>query len=169
MRCREVREGNRFCLRNAYLLGEYLRKTVDEERLPRCLPMQRLNHLWREGLPDFIGILSKEFLHLRRCEIPQMELVLDVERRDSPVIVELRDALDADDADAVRARCREILGEVDVTKGMQEPWERVAGDAIKLVNDKHHPLSIQQTPQFFEEFEQRELIAVRRLVLQKTG
>ena len=52
---------------------------------------------------------------------------------------------------------------------MQEPWERVAGDAIKLVNDKHYPLSIQQTPQFFEEFEQRELIAVRRLVLQKTG
>ena len=77
--------------------------------------MQRLNHLRREGLPDFIGILSKEFLHLRCGEIPQMELVLDVERRDSPVIVELRDALDADDANAVRARCREILGEVNVT------------------------------------------------------
>ena len=70
-----------------------------------------------------------------------MEFVLDVERRDSPVVIELRDALDADDADAVWARCCEVPGEVDVTKGMQETPQRVARDAIKLVNDKHYPLS----------------------------
>ena len=98
-----------------------------------------------------------------------MKLVLDVERRDSPIIVQLRDTLNPHDADAIRTRSPEIPGEVDVPKGMQEPSKRVAWDAIKLVDNQHYPLVVQQTPQFFKEFEERKLIAVEWFVLQKAG
>ena len=98
-----------------------------------------------------------------------MEFVLDVERRDSPVVVELRDTLDAHDADAVGTRCSEVPSDVNLTKGVQETAQRVARDAIKFVNDEHHSLSIQDTPQFLEEIKQRELIAVDMSVFQKTA
>ena len=65
----KVREGNRFRLRNAHFFREELRQTIDEERLPRRLTMQRLNYLRRERLPNLRRILSKEFVHLREREV----------------------------------------------------------------------------------------------------
>ena len=130
-------------------------EAVDKHRLAGRLLVDILNDSGRERLADFSGILPEQFLHLCQCEIWQVELVLDVKRRDSPVVTELRDVLDSDDDDAERTSRRSIR-KVDVPQCMQETAHRVARDGIKLVNDKHHPLfgllQIQQWSQLFKKF-----------------
>ena len=147
----EVLHANRFGVGNVHLLGEELREAVHQHRLSRRLLIDILNNGRRERLPDFICILSEEFLHLCQREIRQAELILHIKRRNCLVIVELCDTLDTNDANAERTSGL-FIGQVDVTQCMQKTADRVARDAIELINNEHHPLSRQQTTQLFKKF-----------------
>ena len=138
-RCK-VRHRYRLALRNVQLLGENLRESVNEERLPGSLLMDSCDNLWHEGLPDFVRILSKQFPHLFNHEVRQMELILDIERRDRPIVVELCNTLDPDDANAVRAS--RLTGNVDMAERMKKIAHGDLRDAIKLVNDEDNLLPI---------------------------
>ena len=62
-----------------------------------------------------------------------MELILDIERGDRPVIVELRNTLNSDDTDAVRTA--RLPSNVDMTERMKKIAQGNGWDAIKLIND----------------------------------
>ena len=151
MRLGEVCHANRLGFGNVHLLSEELREAVHQHRLSRRLLIDILNDGRRERLSDFICILSEEFLHLCRREIRQPELILHIKRRNCLVIVELCDTLNPDNPDAERTSGL-FIGQVDVTQCMQKTADRVARDAIELINDEHHPLSRQQTTQLFKKF-----------------
>ena len=127
-----------FGLRDIRLLREYPRETVDEHRLPACLPVEIGNHFWCEGLPHFVGVLSKEFLHLVEGEVRQVELVLDIKRRDGPVVVELCDIFHTDDADAVRAPMP--IREINAAERVQKITHCRLWNAIKLINNEDNAL-----------------------------
>ena len=89
-------------------------KSIDEEGLTRSLFMEVFNDFWREGLPNFISVLREEFLHMSQCKIGQVELILDIEGRDGPVVTQLCDAFNPDNTDTVRTSG--LAGEVDVAE-----------------------------------------------------
>ena len=62
-----------------------------------------------------------------------MEFILDIEWRDKPVVVELRNTLDPDDADAVRTS--RFTGNVDMAECMKKIAQGNLRDAVKLVNN----------------------------------
>ena len=72
-------------------------------------------------------------MHLFVGKVGQMELILDIERRDRPIVVELRNTFDSDDTDAVWAP--RLTGNVDMTERMKKIAQGSLRDAIKLVNN----------------------------------
>lgn len=97
-----MRHCNRFTFQDVHLLGEYLCQSIDEEWLARCLFMNSFSGFGGQGVSSFLCILLKKSAYLFKCEVGQFELILDIERGNRPIVVELRDALDSDDADAMR-------------------------------------------------------------------
>ena len=55
-----------------------------------------------KGLLNFVCVLRKEFADLFKREVRQFELVLDIKRRNGTIVVELRNALDTNDTEAMR-------------------------------------------------------------------
>ena len=67
-----------------------------------------------KGCLNFVCVLRKEFADLFKREVRQFKLVLDIKRRNGTIVVELRNALDTDDTDAVWTSMP--TREVDVTE-----------------------------------------------------
>ena len=105
---------DRFALWDVHLLRKNLGEPVDEHRLSGCLFVNRFDDRVGKGLPYFVCVLGKEFADLFKCEVRQFKLVLDIKRRDRTIVVELRDALDTNDTDAVGASIS--TREVDVAE-----------------------------------------------------
>ena len=126
---------NHLGFRNVHLLSQDLRESVHEKRLSSSLSVNILNDFERESLADFACILSKEFLHLFECKIRQLKFVLDIERRDRAIQIELRDALNAYNTHTVGTFTHRTVN-IDITKRMKETVHSVARNAIKLVNDE---------------------------------
>ncbi len=78
-----------------------------------------------------------------------MELVLDIEGRDRPVVVELRNTLNPDDTDAVRTSG--FPSDVDMAEGMKKIAYGDLWNTIKFVNDKHNLLVPEKTREPFKE------------------
>ena len=89
----------------------------------------------REGLFHLSRILPKESLHLFKRKIRQLELILDIERRDRAVIVKLRDTFNAYDADAMRAS--RLTREINLAECVQKIAHNGLWDAIKFINEEH--------------------------------
>ena len=87
---------------------------LTKKGLARCLSMEGFNNFRCKGLSDFICILGEEFLHLLVGKVRQVKLVLDIEWGNGSIVVELCNALDPHDADAVRTPA--FIRKVDVTK-----------------------------------------------------
>ena len=133
-----------FRFRNVQFLGEELREPIDEEGLSSCLPMQRLDDFGFKRLSHLGGILPEQFLHLRQREVGQMKFLLDVERRNRPIIIQLRDVLDTDDADTIGTPPVARLGDIDAAERMKKPHHRLGGDAVKFVYQEDNPLRGEQ-------------------------
>ena len=76
--------------------------------------MEPFDYFRGKCLADFIGILRKQLLDLVEGEVRQIEFVLDIKRRDGPVIVQLGDIFHADDSQAVDTPV--VLREVDAAE-----------------------------------------------------
>ena len=78
-----------------------------------------------------------------------MEIVLNIERRDRTVVVQLRHTLHTGDADAIGTAGRFlIIGEVDAAECIKKIAQGCRRDAVKLVNDDDNALSWQQSREF---------------------
>ena len=75
---REVSYRNCLNFGDVQFRGENLRGAVDKKGLPGGLCVNSLHDFRREGLSDFLGILSEELTYLLKCEIGQVKFILDV-------------------------------------------------------------------------------------------
>ena len=104
---------NRLSFRDVHLFSENLCQPIDQHGLTSCLFMKTFYRFWHKGLSHFFGVLSKQFMHLLKRKVRQMELVLNIKRQgDGPVVVELNDVLDSHNTDAMRTS--RFTGKIDM-------------------------------------------------------
>ena len=101
--------------------------------------MQCFNDFRGKRLSDLGGILPQQLLHLSQREVRQVEFLLDIKRRNSPVVIQLRNVLHTDDANAIRATHRDI-GDIDMPERMKKPLHGFRRDAIKFVYQEDNPI-----------------------------
>jgi len=124
---------NRFVFGNIHFIGKDLCTSVNEEGLPGGLLMETFNHVCCEGLPDFVGILSEEVADFFERKVRQSELILDIERRNGAIKVQLCNALDTYDTDTVRALRR--VRKIDMAEDVEKTFHGCLGNTIKFVNE----------------------------------
>ena len=106
---------NRLGFRNVQRLCEDMREVIGEYRLPRSLLVNGYNDLFLKWLTNLFGILSKQLtLPVQSVKVRQVELILDIERRDRAIVTELCNTLDSNDANAVRAPI--LIGEINTAE-----------------------------------------------------
>ena len=91
------------------------REVIDEYRLPRSLLVNGYNDLFPQmsDQPLRYTVQAAHALCSKR-EIRQVELILDIERRDRAIVTELCNTLDSNDANAVRAPI--LIGEINTAE-----------------------------------------------------
>ena len=83
-------------------------------------------------------------------EVRQVELILDVERRDTPIVVELRQILYPDNAHA-EGTARLLGNMIRLAERIQKIAHYRRGDAVKFVNDNDKPPRSEQNSKPFKE------------------
>ena len=142
--------GNGRVFRDVHLLGEQLCQSVHEDRLPGSLSVEPLNDFRCEGLSDFVRILPKQLLHLFAREVRQVELVMDIKRRNRPVVIQLRDVFHADNPNAIKASEFVIVLVIDAPKRVKKSSCCRLRNVIKFINDKDNPLIVEQPREFLK-------------------